>query len=620
MSRLRTMVFAVFAAVTLGLAVAGSFLTFPEPSGVLVIDQATLQIGDGPGRTVPLPPPPADRRAASASQPVTYIANFTLAQVPDQPLFLLVPATNQGFSLSLNGEPIFKTNLHAIWSEPMIRGSSLVQLPLRVLRAGNNQFLFALNPGTTVLPNYLGKIYVGSEAALSANFKLRVFFEEDLKTMSLVAQALLGIGILIAYLYRPKDPLFSWLAAATIMAFVITAALVSGIDPDFRFVRAYFVSLSPAVGIMAIGFALALVGLRPPRIIAHLTIAVPSILWVVLFFGLLDAKSVVLIVVALLIVTFATAASIIAWGALWRRNADAAIMLLPIALLCWFLARDMAVIFGWRDDPILIASHVRPLILLAILAVLMRRLTESLDRLDRANETLQRRLAEREAELAVLHQKDRLEATRLVQEQERQRLTRDLHDGISGHLVSIIAMAEKAEGEAKPIEEAARRALDDLRLVIYSLDLDDRELPLALASFRERLVPQLRRMGVDLDWSMSGLPEIAGVTPSNALMVLRILQEAVTNALKHGPARSIAIRGFGSADGTAVISIENDGRPFDAEPTGHGISNMRERARQLNGRLDVQSTMSGARVLLTLPRQLPAQQDGAESEGHDAAR
>jgi nitrate/nitrite-specific signal transduction histidine kinase len=46
---------------------------------------------------------------------------------------------------------------------------------------------------------------------------------------------------------------------------------------------------------------------------------------------------------------------------------------------------------------------------------------------------------------------------------------------------------------------------------------------------------------------------------------------------------------------------------------------MRDRAKQLNGRFEIEPTASGTRVLLTLPRQLPAQ-DGAESEGHDAAR
>src|SRR5690606_25991785 len=149
-----------------------------------------------------------------------------------------------------------------------------------------------------------------------------------------------------------------------------------------------------------------------------------------------------------------------------------------------------------------------------------------------------------------LHEKEQLRTADAVREEERQRLMRDLHDGLSGNLVSIIALAEQPEPERAAIEQAAREALDDLRLVINSLDIGDRDLPLALASFRERLAPRLRRVGVELDWSMEQLPEVSGVTPSSALAVLRILQEGVTNALKHGPARRIAIRGV--ADGDAA--------------------------------------------------------------------
>jgi two-component system, NarL family, sensor histidine kinase UhpB len=113
--------------------------------------------------------------------------------------------------------------------------------------------------------------------------------------------------------------------------------------------------------------------------------------------------------------------------------------------------------------------------------------------------------------------------------------------------------------------------------VIYSLELGDRELPLALANFRERLIPQLRRIGVALDWSTAKLPEVSGVTPGNALTILRILQEAITNALKHGPARTITIRGAAIDGGKAAITVENDGRPFAVGGKGHGLENIRRR-------------------------------------------
>ena len=190
-----------------------------------------------------------------------------------------------------------------------------------------------------------------------------------------------------------------------------------------------------------------------------------------------------------------------------------------------------------------------------------------------------------------------------MREQERGRLTRDLHDGISGHLVSIIALSERAE--SRPIEQAARDALSDLRLVIYSLDIGEDELPLALANFRERLEPQLHRLDVALDWSMAGLPDVAGVTPGNALAVLRIVQEAITNALKHGPARRIGVRGSATADGRALIAIENDGRPFAADSRGRGLDNMRRRAGQLAAILTFEALARGTRVVVVLPPHLP---------------
>src|SRR5690606_9967443 len=116
-----------------------------------------------------------------------------------------------------------------------------------------------------------------------------------------------------------------------------------------------------------------------------------------------------------------------------------------------------------------------------------------------------------------------------------------------------------------------------------SLDVEDGDLRLALAGFRERLGPRLRRLGVTLDWSMEDLPEVGGVTPASALSILRILQEAVTNALKHGSARRIGIRGGPGGDDRAVVSVTNDLHGVPGEGQGRGMDNMYRRARDLGG-------------------------------------
>ena len=105
---------------------------------------------------------------------------------------------------------------------------------------------------------------------------------------------------------------------------------------------------------------------------------------------------------------------------------------------------------------------------------------------------------------------------------------------------------------------------------------------------------------------MDRLPAITGVTPGHALALLRILQEAVTNAVKHGPARRIVFRGEKAQDGSARITIENDGRNVIPKANGQGLSNMRQRAASMGGEVMLEPLPTGMRLTLDLPVSLPA--------------
>jgi two-component system, NarL family, sensor histidine kinase UhpB len=294
---------------------------------------------------------------------------------------------------------------------------------------------------------------------------------------------------------------------------------------------------------------------------------------------------VLVLTLPLAILSLLASTAILLWGAVRRSDVGAGLLAVPLLVTAWYGIRDIAVVVGWYEGAFLLFSYIRPLTIGAIMMLLMYRLAISLNKLDAAHETLLLRLDEQQRELSRLHEKEQRRTADAVREEERLRLTRDLHDGLSGNLVSIIALAEEPEPERAAIEQAAREALDDLRLVINSLDIGDRDLPLALASFRERLAPRLRRLGVELDWSMEQLPEVSGVTPSGALAVLRILQEGVTNALKHGPARRIAIQGnCGGRRGRNHQPRERR-RSAGGAGKGHGLDNMRRRAEALGGRL-----------------------------------
>ena len=150
----------------------------------------------------------------------------------------------------------------------------------------------------------------------------------------------------------------------------------------------------------------------------------------------------------------------------------------------------------------------------------------------------------------VREAEDRLRASLALEEQqaraaalasERNRLMRDLHDGLGGQLVSIVALSERNAWEGDRIGNAARAALKDLRLVIDAMDDIDGDLMLALGAWRERTAAQLRSHGLPLEWHVKtpdGMPVHPELRPWHVIQILRLLDEAVTNAVKHAGAKA----------------------------------------------------------------------------------
>ncbi|MBV9044285.1 MAG: hypothetical protein JO348_08805, partial [Alphaproteobacteria bacterium] len=524
-------------------AIGPDLIRVPAPTGVIVLNSAVFLPGDSTPRTVALPHaifPKADQKTDTAR----YDLSFDLSTLPRDDLFVLLPSINKRVAATINGTPIYSFDSGSLWTGLLLSSPVLLRLPRLALRPGRNTLTIVVETGWFGVPTYVPNAYVGPEARIAPTYKWRFFIQNQLKMVTLGAYLLLSLGFVGAVLFRPVDPIFSWIAGYNFLAMLASILFFVGFQPFARDILPYAAASVPMLGFFVIGIGCLLVNLRAyARVAGAMAIAAMVVFLPFPIIGTMAAKVILGRASAVIaVLQGVVVVGIFAWGAFWRANTEARLLLAPVVLMSWYALRDayVAATLPLHEFSVLLVFG-RPLFLAVLTVVLMRRLGLSLNQLDRSNETLALKLAEREAELAVLARQDRIEAGQRVREQERRRLTRDLHDGISGHLASIVALSERS-GE-KPIENAARDALNDLRLVIYSLDLGDRELPLALANFRDRLIPQLQRLGVQLDWSVAALPEVSGVTPGNALTVMRILQEAITNAVKHGPARTIKIRG-----------------------------------------------------------------------------
>lgn len=231
-----------------------------------------------------------------------------------------------------------------------------------------------------------------------------------------------------------------------------------------------------------------------------------------------------------------------------------------------------------------------------------RRVSRALAESQRLNATLEERVREKQRELE--RQFDTLQ--RLTREaavaEERRRLMADMHDGIGASLISTLSLVECGEASGEQVAAALRECIDDLRLAIDSLEPADGDLAPVLGGLRYRLEPRLKAHGIALDWQVQELPRLACLTPPNVLNVLRILQEAFTNVLKHARAKRIRVA-TAVDSGRVAIEVSDDGRGFDGTPSehGHGLDNMRKRATAIGGDLRIAQSAAGTTLSLSLP-------------------
>ena len=225
-------------------------------------------------------------------------------------------------------------------------------------------------------------------------------------------------------------------------------------------------------------------------------------------------------------------------------------------------------------------------------------------------------------------------SSRLVrsQDEERRRIARELHDATSqtlGALAINLGVVNESAGSLKP---EAREALGDsfrlletctreIRTMSYLLHppmLEELSLPGALHWYTRGFT---ERSGTQVYLEMP--PDLGDVPGDVALTLYRIVQESLANVYRHSGSRSATIR-LSREPGEIVLTVADRGRGIppgvlerdlgkqsSGSSPGVGITGMKERARQLGGRLEIQSGIQGTTVTVVLP----LLQEGARSAG-----
>jgi signal transduction histidine kinase len=358
----------------------------------------------------------------------------------------------------------------------------------------------------------------------------------------------------------------AWLPVAILPPILLADSLISAEGPDITVfgVLAAFVGCLPLVLRSRLGFA-ALAPLLVPGIIL--------ILWQ------LEPGSTVVLIPMVALYELATRSE-------RRRNVWVALEVVPCVVIS---------VLPFADDKGELLSVVVRNTALCVLAIaagdIVRTRRESMDLLvAQQQEEAQRRLGE-----------------------ERLRIAREVHDVVAHAMVAINVQAgvaahrldqdpEQARTALRAIKDTSGEALTDLRTTLGVLRGEDAEAPLgptAGLGDLDELAAGLRAAGVEVELEVSGVADLPGAVQAAGY---RIVQEALTNALRHAGARHVRVR-VGRDGGALRVEVADDGGGAPSNGGGgSGLPGMRERAAALGGTLEAGPVPGGGwRVLAELP-------------------
>jgi PAS domain S-box-containing protein len=217
-----------------------------------------------------------------------------------------------------------------------------------------------------------------------------------------------------------------------------------------------------------------------------------------------------------------------------------------------------------------------------------------------------------------------------IQDEERRRIARELHDGVGQLIVALNLNLSKLNDEKDKLSPTARQSLDEnTRLTEQALQeirtmshllhpplLDEMGLESALRWYGDGFAERSKIL-VSMDLA-SGFSD--GLPRDLALSLFRTVQECLTNVHRHSGSSTAQVRISRSAgEITLVVQDEGKGIPFETQSKissgtsfGVGLRGMRERIRQFGGRMDIHSDPGGTRILVVLPA--PSEPEGGQKE------
>ena len=283
------------------------------------------------------------------------------------------------------------------------------------------------------------------------------------------------------------------------------------------------------------------------------------------------------------------------------RQPDPARVLMSLAALTVFSVgvRDWAAIrLGNADGDIAWMPFASVFLGIALLATMTVRFRAVSQQARHWTATLSHRVAERERELAKTYARLEVVAREQARTHERERILRDMHDGVGSHISAAIRLLRTGTASRDELLRLLNDSLDQLKLSIDSIHLPPGDIGALLASLRYRMAPRFAASDIAMEWAVDEIEPVPCIDGAGMRQLQFLLFEAIANVLQHAHARRLRIEAVDSA-GALTLRISDDGVGFDARQLPRALL---ARAHALGARLTASSQPGDTVICLRLER------------------
>lgn len=508
---------------------------------------------------------------------------------------IYLPKVKHDVRLMVNGNVVRTADSKGRrWNRPI-----LTAIPQSVLRIGQNNLLIEVvsmaQEGVELQP-----VYFGPRLLLQAPYQLRYFATVFVAQFSAGLMVILAIVFLAILIFSHQERLYFYLFCSCVSAALLSlqfAVSTSGIS--YKYWAIIWMYATPVYVLTLAMFIRHSIGLKINFIERIVAVLIALVVLIALF---LPERFIYRYGLVTNLGTGVGAVLLTAWFWTHRHKFDRP------DFVVMFISMSMAMGFGFYVLFLLLwpeparNQHLyafMPFTMVGMsLWLIISRLIRALADYRALNEAQEVTIADKTAKLEESYKKLAEIQRREAVHGERQRIMLDLHDGVGGQLTNVLAYMENNNAGDDVLRTALEDALRDLGLMLDSMESEDSVATL-LGMLRSRLEPLVTEYGLQFNWQIDADLQLPHPSPSHNLNLLRLVQEAITNAIKHANAKTITV-----VSRKQSISVTDDGQGFDVDEKrkdgrGYGLLNMQRRAKQLGAQMTLSSDDSGTLMHLS---------------------